>query len=853
MWLLVDASNNGSIKARSSRSRGTKKSMEPLVIKRNSDHMVLRVGDSIEIDDMPYDVGLITDIEVDLIDQFTIQVLWYYGKANVTKRCLKGISSKKPLFLSPVYEYIPLGNIKRKVLIDGSDYTYEKLVNSEADMVFNMDFKEISSKVHNGRIFMVEYILDQTVRGHKKRKVDGSNTSTEENGNNKMNKKIKVDNVKEGKGNKETKSPRAQETEVKETEVKEMEVKETGVKETDEVKETDQVKEGKENTEEYEESRAKPSEAIQLLEDTEVSKETTAKAPVTLEAVNESLKETGEVDAEHEQDNNDSIENDSDYQKEDRSEEKEEEEDIQADDDDDFEQPKKKKKTRGRKPSKSPKRKYKKQSSELIDESDDEKTREIDQSLLFMQKIVSGFNGFKVQSALPVPNFGALTKDKKRKTNKTSFEDYELLDTSSNSFKELKKKLHTATKLASLPCREDEFTSLYLSIESSIREQTGCCLYVSGTPGIGKTATIREVMSQMKELHQLGEIEDFKFVEINALKLITPAYAYTTLWRSISGVEVSPPNAALFLEAYFKEASDKKKPIVVMVDELDQIASKTQNVMYNFFNWPTYPSSKLIVLAVANTMDLPERVLSNKISSRLGLKRIQFIGYTYEQLGQIIEHRLDLLTKQLRHKVVVDKDAINFASRKVASVSGDARKALQICRRAVEIAEGEYKKSTSPEAVFHVKIPHIAKAINETINSPIAQYVSTLSFGSKLILCAVLLRMRRSGLGDNPLGDIIEEMNGLLRMATAKDLKFLTDKVGPIEMVDALLEGNLFDQKSAAIRIEQFRYLFFELVENGVLNSQDLKSEIHRIVLLNSSQEEISTILKRDPLISTFL
>jgi origin recognition complex subunit 1 len=56
----------------------------------------------------------------------------------------------------------------------------------------------------------------------------------------------------------------------------------------------------------------------------------------------------------------------------------------------------------------------------------------------------------------------------------------------------------------------------------------------------------------------------------------------------------------------------------VLMDELDQLVTKNQSVMYNFFNWPGLRHSRLIVLAVANTMDLPERTLSNKISSRLG-------------------------------------------------------------------------------------------------------------------------------------------------------------------------------------------------------------------------------------------
>ena len=39
--------------------------------------------------------------------------------------------------------------------------------------------------------------------------------------------------------------------------------------------------------------------------------------------------------------------------------------------------------------------------------------------------------------------------------------------------------------------------------------------------------------------------------------------------------------------------------------------------MYNIFDWPTKRHAKLIVLAIANTMDLPERIMMNRVSSRL--------------------------------------------------------------------------------------------------------------------------------------------------------------------------------------------------------------------------------------------
>ena len=56
---------------------------------------------------------------------------------------------------------------------------------------------------------------------------------------------------------------------------------------------------------------------------------------------------------------------------------------------------------------------------------------------------------------------------------------------------------------------------------------------------------------------------------------------------------------------------------VVLLDELDQLVIAKQTVLYNMFNWPTLPNSRLIVIAVANTMNLAD-MLPNKIQSRVG-------------------------------------------------------------------------------------------------------------------------------------------------------------------------------------------------------------------------------------------
>jgi origin recognition complex subunit 1 len=47
---------------------------------------------------------------------------------------------------------------------------------------------------------------------------------------------------------------------------------------------------------------------------------------------------------------------------------------------------------------------------------------------------------------------------------------------------------------------------------------------------------------------------------------------------------------------------------VLLIDELDALVTKKQTLLYNLFDWPCHSHSRLLVIAIANTMDLPEKL-----------------------------------------------------------------------------------------------------------------------------------------------------------------------------------------------------------------------------------------------------
>jgi origin recognition complex subunit 1 len=412
----------------------------------------------------------------------------------------------------------------------------------------------------------------------------------------------------------------------------------------------------------------------------------------------------------------------------------------------------------------------------------------------------------------------------------------------SSPYRQARAVLHVSSVPSSLPCRTAEFETVFTHLSAAITEGTGTCIYISGTPGTGKTATVREVVSQLNAAVLAEEMDDFIFVEINGMKVTDPHQAYSMLWEALKGDRVAPSHALNLLEREFSHPSPRRVPCVVLMDELDQLVTKNQSVMYNFFNWPALRHSRLIVLAVANTMDLPERTLSNKISSRLGLTRITFPGYKHTDLMEIISSRLANVPGS-----IVDPDAIQFASRKVAAVSGDARRALDICRRAVEIAEEkseeiartsvtnqtraidtaspskqpsrrqksarqkqQQSKSDSPQVkeanlLPRVTIATVKQAIQEATSTPLQQSLRSLPLSAKVFLAALLARVRRTGISESTIGDVLDEAKRIADAAVA------VAGVAGVSLKEFLLKGVY------GPRVRGMGFAVMELMSSGVV------------------------------------
>lgn len=325
-------------------------------------------------------------------------------------------------------------------------------------------------------------------------------------------------------------------------------------------------------------------------------------------------------------------------------------------------------------------------------------------------------------------------------------------DDEGNELLAARKRLHVAAVPASLPCREKEFSEIYAFLEGNLNDEIGGCIYISGVPGTGKTATITEVIRSLQAEVEKHNLPHFDCVQINGMRITEPRKAYVEIYRQLTGKTVTWEQAYNLLDKRFTTPSPRRVTTILVVDELDILCNKRQDVVYNLLNWPNLNSARLIVVTIANTMDLPERVFMGKVSSRLGLTRLTFQPYSHKQLQEIVRSRLSGFDS-------FNSDAIQLVARKVAALSGDARRALDICRRATEIGEAEAAANSQAPAVT---MSHVQQALSEMISCTKVAAIKSCSKMEKLFLQSVCMEVERTGIEEVIFRGVYNQLKSLV-------------------------------------------------------------------------------------------
>jgi len=218
-------------------------------------------------------------------------------------------------------------------------------------------------------------------------------------------------------------------------------------------------------------------------------------------------------------------------------------------------------------------------------------------------------------------------------------------------------------------------------------------MYVSGPPGTGKSALVSEVCGDIME------VDWVKKAYINCMSVKSSKDIYGKLVEDLcDDLEDLESNEIRVLRKMFLPKKEAGRNVyIVTLDEIDHLLTLDVEILYTLFEWSLQRSSRLVLVGIANALDLTDRFLPRLKARNLKPQILPFLPYTAPQIGSVITTRLKTLTPAESSAApdyvpFIHPAAIQLCSKKVASQTGDLRKAFDIIRRALDLVESETKK-----------------------------------------------------------------------------------------------------------------------------------------------------------------
>lgn len=334
-----------------------------------------------------------------------------------------------------------------------------------------------------------------------------------------------------------------------------------------------------------------------------------------------------------------------------------------------------------------------------------------------------------------------------------------------------------------LPGRELQFDELTEFLNELIKTKTSASLYINGPPGkshlmcsikllinefvgTGKTATLLKIVNTKEYEEKLN----IAFINSTGISSIGAIYKKicNELKLKYDG-NGSEKECLAKIEKYF--ASSPKKTTLLIIDEIDQLCTtgKNQNVLYHIFEWPSVLRSRLILIGIANSLDLTDRLLVRlQTKCELKPKVMHFPAYTKAQI-------IDIFKSRLEESDLFPPAAIQLLATKVASVSGDIRKALNLGKRVVEIAvlnkaksdkaldlkqlegiiEGDENTPTAAKVEPKIQLNEVMTVLNSVYGGTKSVDVDeSFPLQQKLLICTMLLIIKHGNSKDITIGKL---------------------------------------------------------------------------------------------------
>jgi len=268
-------------------------------------------------------------------------------------------------------------------------------------------------------------------------------------------------------------------------------------------------------------------------------------------------------------------------------------------------------------------------------------------------------------------------------------------------FNDAKKVFTRGADAGQLVGREKEREELESFVNDCIERKEGGCLYVSGPPGTGKSAFVTQICTSLEKKHSTK----YAYINCMSVKSATELYDLMAAELAMDDAVCQGFSKDALQTAFTKPGNNDDDISLVVLDEIDQLLGLDNSTLCSFFEWSFAKDSKLILIGIANALDLTDRFLPRLKAKNLKPALLPFLPYTAPQIASVLSSRARSLLPSDSSAAVdftpfLHPTAITLISKKVASQTGDLRKAFDMAFHAIELVEAETKDKCMKEALL---------------------------------------------------------------------------------------------------------------------------------------------------------
>ena len=277
-----------------------------------------------------------------------------------------------------------------------------------------------------------------------------------------------------------------------------------------------------------------------------------------------------------------------------------------------------------------------------------------------------------------------------------------------------------------VPHREEQIKQLASILVHTLRGEKPSNVFIYGKTGTGKTLASKFVCQELERRAQERGI-NLKTFYLNC-KMEKTNTPYRILAHFLTQLGESVPMTGLPTEEIYKKFVRKLSGLnsicILLLDEIDALTDTS--TLYDLTRINTQlQNTRVSILGISNNISFTNN-LDPRIKSSLSEEELVFPPYNAIQLTEILSKRAEI---SLRFGVLAD-GVIERCAALAAQEHGDARRALDLLRVAVELAERQGNEK--------VEMSHVDIAQRKLDMDRVVEVIKTQPRQSQLVMSSIL-------------------------------------------------------------------------------------------------------------------